>query len=131
MSADPLEGSEPARQEFEKIAQEEWKCTPDDLRRLTGGRGGYGVHNVACAFEGFTWGRRSPSRDRWIAVEEWLPDGGVDVLAWVSKPVEYGCQVVVAFLDHGEWSTGSDGEVVTHWQPLPKAPAPPVHKGDS
>lgn len=55
--------------------------------------------------------------DRWIGVEEGLPDNRQTVLA-----TDGSTQIVLEY-KHGCWFVGLDQiHFVTHWQPLPKLP---------
>jgi len=58
-------------------------------------------------------------RERWIPVEERLPEEHEDVLAWT------GTGIWVASWFGSRWYTSSSAKAlyVTHWQPLPTPPA--------
>jgi hypothetical protein len=58
---------------------------------------------------------------RWIPVEERLPDDGVRVLAWDR----HGECLRVAYIDSIFYAVGFDDDTpicVSHWMPLPEPP---------
>jgi len=69
--------------------------------------------------------------DKWISVEEELPEDGGRYWCYVEHQTDLG-------LSHFQWNCSYnettktfsdryliDGERVTHWQPLPSSPLPP------
>jgi len=70
--------------------------------------------------------------DKWISVEERLPETGVTVMGWVEYPTRsnYATYKFVVCLDKrtkGRGWLGCEGYTeVTHWQPL----SPPPKQAD-
>ena len=64
------------------------------------------------------------ARDRWIPVEERLPEEGVWVLVATHEvnSLGYFRYAQMAYLLGGEWHQVNGS--VSHWQPLPAPPAP-------
>lgn len=127
MSADPSEGRE-------RAAFEEW-CPIKILDPATAPKANALVNAYWTAWQA---GRRSLEQERWISVEERLPEPGHIVLAYCNDKI-----IDTAWLTDEEkqnWylerTSPQDEPItypvrdgyVTHWHELP---APPVPKGDS
>ena len=60
-----------------------------------------------------------PMRDGWVAVDERLPEDGVEVLAWDSDCYWLAMRHSENWQDSADW----DWELLlTHWMPLPEPP---------
>lgn len=65
--------------------------------------------------------------NKWISVNDRLPDDFHKVLVYIDKPLKYGQRIFFSNLCQGEWnningSSWPDMPKVTHWMPLPVPP---------
>jgi hypothetical protein len=62
--------------------------------------------------------------NRWISVDEMLPDEGVEVLVWLFRSLDGDVFKVCYIDDDGQWRRDTGDKIPTprHWMPLPEAP---------
>lgn len=62
-------------------------------------------------------------KNRWISVEDGLPEEGVWVLVWEKQGFAY-CDMLAS----GVWQIGdNNGAIITHWMQLPETPEEEEH----
>jgi hypothetical protein len=114
--------SRPGEARCSKCESEQASPTPDEKAAKLADRTVFSA--------GFEAGMRAGEIDRWIPVEEKLPEGAKDVLIRYRVSAQSGLVdscMSVGWLDgdghwYGHHNQYFEQEDVTHWQPLPAAP---------